>query len=200
MVLRTDGFIARANEMVEHAFSFGGFVLLKQQDMFAMIDRIDGAIPEDVKEAERVLKRRDDIIANAKHEAERIVNDALNEKNRILSESELLRAVQQEGAVIREKLINECEEIKNKAYSDAEGIRMQVSEESRRMKDGIDNYAEQVLARLEENLETLSASLEQQKAVVKNGQMYLEQRKSTQRTEEANVSEYINSEQDMYVR
>ena len=170
MALRTDEFIQRANNMINNAFSFAGFVILKEDKITALIDRINGAIPEDVKEAERILRRREDIINNANYEAERIKNDAINEKSRILSESELLRAVQEEAAIVREKLIAECEEIKNKAYSDAENIKIQASEEARRMREGAENYVEQMLANLDTNLN-------QQLEVVQNGQRYLEQRK-----------------------
>lgn len=169
MALRTDEFIQRANDMIM-SHSFAGFVLLKEDKISALLDRINGAIPEDVKEAERVLRRREDIITNANYEAERIRNDALNEKNRILSESELLRAVQEEAAIVREKLIAECEEIKNKAYSDAENIKMQASEDARRIREGSESYVEQMLNSLE-------ANLEQQLTIVQNGQKYMEQKK-----------------------
>ena len=168
--LRVEECIDKLNELVEHAHTFFGFALLKQESLFERIDRIRGSLPEDVNEAGRILRRRQDIINNANYEAERIKNDALNEKNRILSESELLRAVQEEASIVREKLIAECEEIKNKAYSDAENIKMQASEEARRMREGAESYAEQLLNILETNLS-------QHQAVVKNGQKYIEQKK-----------------------
>lgn len=168
--LRVEECIDKLNELVEHAHTFLGFALLKQESLFERIDRIRGSLPEDVNEAGRILRRRQDIINNANYEAERIKNDALNEKSRILSESELLRAVQEEASIVREKLIAECEEIKNKAYSDAENIKMQASEEARRMREGAESYAEQLLS-------TLEANLSQHQAIVQNGQKYLEQKK-----------------------
>ena len=93
--LRVEECIDRLNELVEHAHTFFGFAFVKQESLFERIDRIRGSLPEDVNEAARILRRRQDIIDNANYEAERIKNDALNEKNRILSESELLRAVLQ---------------------------------------------------------------------------------------------------------
>ena len=170
MALRTDEFIQRANNMINSAHGFAGWILLKERPIIDLLDRLNGAIPEDIKEAERILRRREDIINAANYDAERIRNDALNEKNRILSDSELLRAVQEEAAVVREKLIAECEEIKDKAYSDAENIKIQASEEARRMREGAEAYVEQILANLDENLN-------QQLTVVHNGQRYMEQRK-----------------------
>lgn len=168
--LRVEECIDRLNDIVDHAYPFLGRIIVKQESIIEQIDRIKGALPEDVNEAIRILRRRQDIIDSAAREAERIINDALNEKNRILSESELLRAVQEEAAVVREKLIAECEDIKIKAYNDADTIKMQATEEARRLREGIDRYAQEVLNTLEENLA-------QQQTTVQNGQRYLEQRK-----------------------
>ena len=168
--LRIEDCIARTNEIIDNAHGFGGWIFLKQEDMFFQIDRIKGALPQDIIDAGNILRRKEDIIEHAKYEAERIKSDAIAEKNRILDESELLRAVKEEVAVVREQLIAECEEIKNKAYSDADNIKMQASEEARRLKDGIDRYAEEVL-------NTLETNLAQQQTTVQNGQRYLEQRK-----------------------
>ena len=168
--LRTEACIARANEIIEKAWSFAGWCIIREDAITAQIDRIQGSLPQDINDASNILRRKEDIIEHARYEAERIKSDALNEKSRILSESELLRAVQEEAAVVREKLIAECEEIKNKAYSDAENIKMQASEEARRMREGAEEYVEGVLANLE-------ANLAQQQTIVQNGQRYMEQRK-----------------------
>ena len=168
--LRTEACIARVNEIIEKAWSFAGWCIIREDAIVAQIDRIQGSLPQDINDASNILRRKEDIIEHARYEAERIKNDAINEKNRILSESELLRAVQEEAAIVREKLITECEEIKNKAYSDAENIKMQASEEARRMREGAERYAEEVLANLE-------ANLTQHQTIVQNGQRYMEQRK-----------------------
>ena len=67
-------------------------------------------------------------------------------------------------------MIAGCEEIKDKAYADAENIKIQASEDARRMREGAEAYVEQMLANLDENLN-------QQLTVVHNGQRYMEQRK-----------------------
>ena len=168
--LRTEECIARANDVIEKAWSFAGWKIIREEAIVSQIDRIQGSLPQDINDASNILRRKEDIIEHAKYEAERIRNDALNEKNRILSDSELLRAVQEEASIVREKLIAECEEIKNRAYSDAENIKIQASEEARRLKEGAEKYVEDVLANLEN-------SLNQHQTIVQNGQRYMEQRK-----------------------
>ena len=168
--LRIEDCIARTNEIIDKAHGFAGWIFLKQDDIFCQIDRIKGALPQDIIDAGNILRRKEDIIEHAKYEAERIKNEAIAERNRILDGSELLRAVNEEAAIVREKLIAECEEIKSKAYTEAENIKMQAAEEARRLKEGIDRYAEDVLRALETNLV-------QQQTTIQNGQKYLEQRK-----------------------
>ena len=168
--LRVEDCIARTNEIIDKAHGFAGWIFLKQQDMSYQMDRIIGALPQDIKDAGNILRRKDEIIEHANYEAERIRNEAIAERNRILDESELLRAVKEEVAIVREKLIAECEEIKNKAYADADNIKMQATEEARRLKEGAEKYAEDVLANLESNLN-------QHQVIVQNGQRYMEQRK-----------------------
>ena len=193
--LRVEECIDRLNDIIEHSIDFFGRAIIKKEVLIEQIDRMIGALPEDINEASRILRRRQDIIDNANYEADRIKNDAMNEKNRILSESELLRAVQEEAAIVREKLISECEEIKNRAYNDAENIKIQAAEEARRMREGIDKYAEEVL-------NTLETNLAQQQATVQNGQRYLEQRKvEIQRSigyESSSANEFQEQPQEEY--
>ena len=89
---------------------------------------------------------------------------------RLLSESDLLRAVQREAEKIKEQVITDCEEIKRKAIDEAENLRNQALDEAARIKDGATVYAEQVLVNLEQNLNQLQE-------IVKNGQVQLERRR-----------------------
>ena len=57
------------------------------------------------------MRRRDEIQHEAQQRAEKIINDAQNEASRLLSESDLLLAVQKEAEKIKEQLIADCVEI-----------------------------------------------------------------------------------------
>ncbi len=170
--LRIKELLGKANYLLERGFHFiPGFVMLKTAEMEATLDRIDASIPEDIKEAELILKRRDEIHLEAQNRAERIINDAQNEAARILSESELLRAVQQEASKIREQVITDCEEIRAQAIKEAETTKMLAMQEAMKTREGAENYAEQIL----NNLET---DLNQLQQIVRNGQIYLEKQKA----------------------
>lgn len=170
--LRIKELLGKANFLLDKGLHImPGFVIIRNAEMEATLDRIDASIPEDIKEAEIILKRRDEIHLEAQNRAERIINDAQNEAARILSESELLRAVQQEAAKIREQVISDCEEIKDQAIKESENTKMLAMQEATKIREGAENYAEQIL----NNLDT---DLNQLQQIVRNGQMYLEKQKA----------------------
>ena len=142
-------------------------VAIKLKEVEAIVDSIYGSLPQEIQEARRLLRRKEELQMEAQQKAEKIVLDAQNEANRILSESELMRQVQKEAEIVREQVIAECEEIKHKALEDAENYRNQAHDDAMRKKEGADAYADQVLAGLDSNLSQLLQS-------VKSAQIYME--------------------------
>ena len=149
---------------------FGSFSIVKKDTVTNLLDRLYAALPDEIKEARALLRRKDELQYEAQQKAEKIISDAQAEANRLLSESDLLRAVQREAEKIKEQVIADCEEIKRKALEEADAVRMQAADEASRTKDGASVYAEQLLANLEQNLA-------QMQEIVKNGQVQLERRR-----------------------
>lgn len=147
------------------------FTVVKKDTVTNILDKLYAALPDEIKEARALLRRKDELQYEAQQRAEKIIADAQAEANRLLSESDLLRAVQREAEKIKEQVIAECDEIKRKSYEDAEALRNQAMDEAMRTKDGASVYAEQVLVSLEQNLNQLQE-------VVKNGQLQLERRRT----------------------
>jgi len=146
-------------------------VAIKVKEVESLIDRIYASLPTEVQEARAFLRRREELQIEAQQKAEKIIFDAQNEAGRLLSESDVLRAVQREAEKIKEQVISECEDIKRKALSEAEAIRVQAADEAIRIREGAELYAEQVLTNIEHDLIQLQQ-------VVKNGQVYMEKLRS----------------------
>lgn len=151
-------------------FPLLGFSVVKKDTVTNILDKLYAALPDEIKEARSLLRRKDELQYEAQQKAEKVVADAQAEANRLLSESDLLRAVQREAEKIKEQVITDCEDIKHKALDEAENIRVQAIDEATRIKDGANIYAEQVLTNLEQNLGQLQE-------IVKNGQVQLERRR-----------------------
>lgn len=165
------GLMSELDEALNGGLSLlGSFTIVKKDTVSDILDKIYSQLPDEVKEARSLLRRKDELQYEAQQKAEKIISDAQSEANRLLSESDLLRAVQREAEKIKEQVINDCEDIKRKALDEADNIRLQAQEEATRIKDGASVYAEQVLANLEQNLG-------QMQEIVKNGQVHLERRR-----------------------
>ena len=158
-----------------------GFSIVRKDTVTNILDKLYAALPDEIKEARALLRRKDELQYEAQQRAEKIVADAQAEANRLLSESDLLRAVQREAEKIKDQVITDCEEIKRKAMDEAENVRIQANDEATRIKDGATVYAEQVLTNLEQNLGQLQE-------VVKNGKLQLERRRVEADEQQANYA------------
>lgn len=162
-------------------FPLLGFSVVKKDTVTNILDKLYAALPDEIKEARSLLRRKDELQYEAQQKAEKVVSDAQAEANRLLSESDLLRAVQREAEKIKEQVISDCEDIKRKALDEAENIRVQAVDEATRIKDGANIYAEQVLTNLEQNLGQLQE-------IVKNGQVQLERRRVESEEQSSNYA------------
>ena len=149
---------------LDEGYSVLKYTVVNKREIEELIDRIYAALPTEVQEARLFLKRKEELQNEAQQKANKIVQDAQNEADRKLSESDQMKAIEREGNRIK----NECEKMKHIALQDAENIRLQATDEAMKIREGAELYAEQVLTSIEGNLTQLQQ-------VVKNGQIYMEQ-------------------------
>lgn len=149
----------------------GYLVAIKTKEVEDILDSIYGSLPQEIQEARRLLRRKEELQIEAQQKAEKIVLDAQNEANRLLSDSEMMKQVTNRAELLKEQVITECEEIKHKAMEDAENYRNQAHDDAMRKKEGADAYVDQVLTSLDNNLNQLQQS-------VKSAQIYMEKLRS----------------------
>ena len=182
------GLMNELEEALDHGIPLLGAVSIVKKDIVTnILDKLYAARHDEIKEARALLRRKDELQYEAQQRAEKVISDAQAEANRLLSESDLLRAVQREAEKIKEQVITDCEDIKRKALDEAESVRNQAIDEATRIKDGATVYAEQVLANIEQNLTQLQE-------VVKNGQLQMERRRAE--ADEKMSSGYVNQRQE----
>ena len=178
------GLMGDLEDALDKGFSpFGYYSVVKKDTVMDLLDKLYAALPDEIKEARALLRRKEELQYEAQQKAEKIIANAQGEANRLLSESEVLRSVKKEAEKIKEQVINECSEIKRKATEEADAIRSQAADEAIRIQDGSSAMAEQILAGLEQNLA-------QMQEIVKNGHVALEKRRME--SEEVMRSSYVN--------
>lgn len=169
--LRISHLIDEADELLDNKFHVGNYCLfVNTDDIQDILSKIRAILPEEIKTAEMILKRRDDIYMEAQSRADRIISEAQNTAANILSESELIRAVREKAAKIQEQVKESCEEMKNKATEEADALRKAAYQEAMQTREGAQAYAEKVLNDLEHDIEQIHR-------IVRNGQDYLAQKK-----------------------
>ena len=149
---------------LDEGYSVLKYTVVNKREIETLIDGIYQSLPIEVKDAKILLKKREELQKEAQQQAAKIIQDARNEADRILSESDQLKAIEREGIRIKNEVVEDCEKIKHIALQDAENIRLQAREDAQKVK-------ERVLTSLEGNLTQLQKG-------VKDCQIYMEQMKS----------------------
>jgi len=147
---------------------FSPFVLVNHEKLIDILDKIRASIPGEIQEAHGILRKSEEIQEESQKRAEMLLARAKSEAERILSESELLKAVQSEADKIRKEVITEAEAIRGRATEEAEEIKRNMIGEAIKIREGADAYAENVLS-------TLDSSLTEMHTIVRNGQQHMAQ-------------------------
>jgi hypothetical protein len=109
---------------------FSGRVMVEEEQFLDLVDQLRDAVPVEIKKAERVVKERERIIAEAQDEANRIIEVARKRAEYLVSE----------------------EGIFNEAKQQSEEILRVADERRKRAKGEIDVYAMQQFNHIEEAL------------------------------------------------
>jgi F0F1-type ATP synthase membrane subunit b/b' len=92
-------------ELVESAKSMplSASVLVNKTELLALLDELRAALPDELREAQWVIKDRDEVIEAGRKEADRIIADAKVEAARLVSRTEVMKSATEEaGRVVEE--------------------------------------------------------------------------------------------------
>jgi vacuolar-type H+-ATPase subunit H len=113
-------------------------VRVDREEIYDILDQMRATIPEEIKQARWIVKERQEMLAEAKREAERIVKEANDEQLRLVSEQEVVKQAE-----------NHAEDIVEEARAREREIRL-----------GAEDYADDILNTLEVNLEKFLAAVQ----------------------------------------
>ncbi len=150
---------------------FPGHMVIKTKELYKIVNAFPNAISDEINDARIILKKKDEILQEAKLRAERIIQDAENERYKLLNESSLNKAMEEHAEKFRQTIFEECQQIKMAAFNEAQELRINAKNESIKMKESSQEYAQQLLNNLEQNLNKLYQE-------VMNGQQRLQEMRS----------------------
>ncbi|MGL5940038.1 MAG: hypothetical protein ACRC2S_06560 [Waterburya sp.] len=138
-------------------------VLLLEQ-----LNQIKANLPVELITASEILNRRQEIISEAESYAYLIVESAEKKALEIVQESAIVRQAELDGAKIRLKVEQECEQLKQATKNEIEQWRHSAIAECQVIQKEADLYADSVLGDLEQKLQDMLT-------VVQNGRQQLQQ-------------------------
>lgn len=74
--------------------------VVNRDEVLELLAELKQELPDEVRQAQWIVRDRDELVERARKEAERIVEEARGERARLLDESDLVRAAKQEAAAI----------------------------------------------------------------------------------------------------
>ncbi|WP_462331639.1 ATP synthase subunit B family protein [Schwartzia sp. (in: firmicutes)] len=132
--------------------------IIEEPDLVRLIDDLRNELPLELQQAEQVMQDKDAILAEAREEAERIVNQAKEYANHLVDESEVVKQSQEKAALIMEQTKAQEQEILNAAYTTAQQLRTDSSQYANQVFDHLIinvGNAMQVLQQAKEELQRM---------------------------------------------
>lgn len=113
-------------------------VRVDREEVYDLLDQMRAIVPEELKQARWIVKERQEMLAEAKREAERIVKSAQEEQ----------------------QVLTSNEEVYKQAERAAEEIIEDARDTERQIRLGAEDYADEILSTLEVNLEKFLAAVQ----------------------------------------
>ncbi|MCA1647079.1 MAG: ATPase [Chloroflexi bacterium] len=89
--------------------------LVDEQEILDILDQIRVSVPDELKAARRLTQDRDQVIADARAEAERIISDAEAQVAERVAEHNVARIAEQRAADIHERAFQQAEDVRREA-------------------------------------------------------------------------------------
>lgn len=147
--------------MVEQAKTkpLSGAVVIGRADLLTALQELRDELPEQMAEAQKVLRERRSLVEAARAESERLISDARRQSERTLDEARrnserMLESARQE----RQSLVDEAS-VLAEAEEDADRMIADARAEALRMRAETDDYVDASLARFEALLEHTLATV-----------------------------------------
>ena len=123
-------------------------LFVDSETLMEIVDQLRVAVPQNVAEAEEVIRKREDLLNQSLGEARRIRASAENEFRSRMDDTELVKEAQKEARKIREEAEMKAQRMLEMAESEAASRR-----------NSADHYAQDQLYRLEEKVASLLSTV-----------------------------------------
>jgi DNA-directed RNA polymerase beta' subunit len=141
--------VDRLEDLLSNGFRvpFTTNAVIDEEAFLDLIDQMRIAIPNEIRQAQRVIQEKDRVLAQAREEADRILAQAHEEANRIISDQELVKATHARAESLMITAQDEAEEVRAGADDYALGVLEDLSNELERIRRTVNNGLESLQVR-----------------------------------------------------
>ena len=98
------------------------YLIINEDDFLDVIDQMRTAIPQQIKDGERLQREQERVVAQAEEEAQRIVQQAHEEAGRLVADHELSRTAELRASTVMERARREAEVLRADANEYARAV------------------------------------------------------------------------------
>nr|BBH93717.1 hypothetical protein KTA_19160 [Thermogemmatispora argillosa] len=149
LVDRLENLIASSRRM-----PFVNQIMVREAEILAILDQMRAAIPEEVKQARRLLQEKERILAQAQAEAASILAKAREESERVMDREGLLRQAEERS----QELVRLAEEQAQQLKSEANAYVAETLRSLHEHLTAIETEISRTILSIEKGLESLEAS------------------------------------------
>ncbi len=133
--------------------------VIDRRRLLDLVDQLRAAVPAEVREAEELLKGKEDVLARADEEAALRLSRADEEVERRVNEAEVAKAAEARAEQIIAEAQAEAERLLEEAKKQAEARGAEGGRLASEQMDEADRYAMEMLRKLEQQLDAFKASV-----------------------------------------
>ncbi|HEX2069315.1 MAG TPA: hypothetical protein VHH54_03835 [Actinomycetota bacterium] len=141
--------LQQIQELVEQARSMplSSSAMVNREELLELIETTRTNLPEEIKQARWVVKDREELLSKARRDGEAIIDEAMAEQGRLVSQQEVVRA----------------------SHAEAERIVAEAREQARQLRLEAEDYIDGKLAEYEAILERAAEDLERSLGQIRRG-------------------------------
>jgi cell division septum initiation protein DivIVA len=121
--------------------------LVDEQEILDIIDQIRVSVPEEIKAARRLTDERDQVLADAHAESDRILRDADVQAAERVGEHQLVRSAEMRAADIEDRALQQAADIRREADAYAHRVLQKLRDQIAQLENTVDRGIAELAAR-----------------------------------------------------
>ncbi len=161
------------------------WTIIDEDNVIDQLDAIRESVPDAIKQAAAILEQKEQILAEANSQYQRMIESAQQRAAEILDQTRIIQQAEAEASQIRQQVQQDCEQMQRKIMEDVEQMRQittqeidqyrqQAQAEYQDMQKGAEEYADQRLRYIEQRLGQTIQEFSQILQEVRNGRQQLQ--------------------------